>query len=261
MPEVIIRDMQREDEYFVSTCSHVNESAEIDACANRRLRLLRHLMGKGGVVKAALLDRQHVGFAHGVPIEHSAWGPQGADLMVIPCLYVQAWGAKTGIGSAMIEAIERHARNTGRTGATVMGFRDLPGVEWFMPVSFFEHIGYESVDSRSRYHLLWKPFSGNAVAPRFLDPRYTFAPVEGKVVVDLFYNELCQTSGIEAQRVRDVCAEFGDRVVLNSRCADDHDMLLACGIERAIYVNGNEIGWGYEAPKDGIRAAIRRALD
>jgi len=49
MVEIIIRDMQPEDEYFVSTCTHVNESAEIDACAEGR----RSYRGTG--VRACLL--------------------------------------------------------------------------------------------------------------------------------------------------------------------------------------------------------------
>ena len=261
MSEIVTRDIQLEDEYFVSTCSHVGESEEIDACGRRRLRLIRHLMGEGAVVKAALLDGKHVGFAHGIPIEHSSWGPDGEGLMTIPCLFVLPAAGRNGIGRTLMEAVENDARRLGHVGMALTGFRDLPGAEWFMPAAFFEHIGYEGIDGRERSHLLWKPFSDDAVPPRFLKRCYAFTPIVGKVVVDLFYNEFCQTSGLEAQRVREVCAEFGDRVVLNESCAEDHHALLACGISRAIYVNGAEIGWGYEAPKDGIRAAIRRELD
>jgi GNAT superfamily N-acetyltransferase len=260
MPETIVRDMLPEDEDFVSTCSHVKESEEIDACGRRRLDLLRALMQRGAVVKAALLDGRRVGFAYGVPIEHSSWGPVGEDLMVIPCLYVAERAAGHGIGRRMMDAIEDDARSAGRLGTATMGYRDYPGAEWLLPVAFFEHIGYEQVDHRGHYVLLWKPFSDKAEAPSFLDPAYAFEPVEGKVVVDLFWNEFCQTSGIEAQRVREVCAEFGDRVELRESCAEDHDVLLACGIPRAIYVNGSETGWGYEAPRDGIRKAIRNAI-
>jgi len=260
MPELVIRKMLPADEYFVATCSHVNESEETDACGRRRLRLLHELIGKGAVVKAALLDGEHAGFAFGVPIEHSSWGPVGQDLMVIPCLYVLSRAAGKGIGRSLMEAIEKDARTAARRGTTIMGFRDLPGVEWLLPAAFFEHLGYEEIDRRGYYALLWKPFTNNAEKPRFLDPTYRYQPVEGKAVVDLFFNEFCQTSGIEAQRVREVCAEFGDRVILNEFCADDHDTLLACGIERGIYVNGAEVGWGYEAPRDGLREAIEKAL-
>jgi len=260
MPEIIVRDMLPEDEYFVSTCSHVNESEETDTCGMRRLELLHDLIRRGAVVKAALLDSEHVGFAYGVPIEHSSWGPVGDGLIAIPCLYVQKKGAMHGIGRALMEAIETDAQTAGRHGTTLFGFRDLPGAEWFLPAAFFERLGYGEVDARGRCVLFWKPFTDQALKPRFLEPAYQFEPVEGRVVVDLFYNDFCQTSGIEAERVRAVCAEFGDRVVLREFCADDHDVLLTCGIERGIYVNGSEIGWGYEAPKDGIRRAIEEAL-
>ena len=260
MPEIVIRDMLAEDEYYVSTCSHVNEAEETDACGRRRIELLHDLVGKGAVVKAALLDGTHVGFAYGVPIEHSSWGPVGDRLMAIPCLYVQNQGAGRGIGRGLIQAVEEHARLTGSRGTTLMGYRDLPDAEWLLPAAFFERVGYEEIDARGPYILFWKPFTDDAERPHFLEPSYTFKPVAGKVVVDLFWNEFCQTSGIEAQRVREVCAEFGDRVRLNESCAEDRDVLLSCGIERAIYVNGSEIGWGYEAPKDGIRKAIKEAL-
>ena len=32
------------------------------------------------------------------------------------------------------------------------------------------------------------------------------------------------------------------------------------GIARAIYVNGHEIGWGNESPREGLREAFRAAL-
>ena len=260
MPDVIIRDMQPEDEYFVGTCSHVKESAETDAAAERRIQLLLDLIGKGAIVKVALLNRQHVGFSHGLPIERSSWGPIGQDLMVIPCLYVLERGAKQGIGRALMESVEEDARADGKLGTTLMAFRDFPGAEWLLPAAFFERIGYTEIDNRGRYLLMWKPFSEEAVPPMFLDPSYGFERVPGKVVVDLFFNDFCQTSNIEAQRVREVAAGFGERVILNEHCADDHNVLLTCGISRAIYVNGEEISWGYEAPRDGIRQAIAEAF-
>jgi GNAT superfamily N-acetyltransferase len=260
MSQILIRDMQAEDEYFVSTCSHVDESEEIDASGARRRELLRGLIKRGAVVKVALLDGERVGFVHGIPIERSSWGPLGEDLVVIPCLYVAERGSRNGIGRGLIEAIERGAQDAGRLGTTVMAFRDLPGAEWFMPAAFFEHLGYRAIGEQGRYALLWRPFSNQATGPRFLEPDYAYEAVPGKVVVDLFWNGFCQTSRIEAARVRKVTVEFGDRVVLNERCAEDRDVLLSCQIPRAIYVNGAEIGWGYEAPEDGIRSAIRDAL-
>ncbi len=260
MPKLEIRDMQPEDEYFVSTCSHVGESKEIDACAARRRELFQDLSTRGGLFKVARIDGRHVGFAYGLPIDEASWGPLGQDLFVIPCLYVTNERGRHGAGRSLIEAIERDAQEAGHAGITITAYRDIPGAEWFMPAAYFERLGYRSVDERGVETLLWKAFHDSATPPHFLQPHFVFEPVEGKVAVDLFWNGFCQTSGIEAQRVREVCAEFGDRVILREFNAEDRATLLRYQIPRAIYVNGTEIGWGYEAPKDGIRAAIEKAL-
>ena len=180
--------------------------------------------------------------------------------MVIPCLYVLEKATSHGAGKALIASIENDARVAGCHGVTITAYRDLPDAEWFMPASFFQSLGYAPIESRGREMLLWKPFSSDAVPPHFLQPHYVFEPIERMVVVDLFWNVFCLTSAIEAQRVREVCQEFGDRVLLREFRAEDREVLLQYQVSRAIYVNGEEIGWGYEAPKERIRAAIERAL-
>jgi GNAT superfamily N-acetyltransferase len=260
MAGIAIRDMQPDDEYYVSTCSHVGESDEIDVNAEDRRALFRDLATHGGRFKVARIDGEPAAFAYGLPIDRASWGPLGEGLMVIPCLFVPAQAAGKGIGRALIEAIERDARAAGYAGVTLTAYRDIPGAEWFMPTAYFERLGYRSVGERGREVLLWKPFGEDAVPPRFLEPQFTFEPIEGVCVVDLFWNRFCQTSGIEAQRVREVCAEFGDRVLLREYPAENRAVLPRYQTPRAIYVDGREIGWGYEAPREGIRAAIERAL-
>lgn len=260
MSNVVVREMKTADEYFVTTCSHVNESPEIDACAKNRRQQFRIMKSEGAIFKVALLDDEHIGFAYGVPIERSSWGPLGLSLMVIPCLYVLEKATSHGAGKALIASIENDARIAGCHGVTITAYRDLPDAEWFMPASFFQSLGYAPIESRGREMLLWKPFSPDAAAPHFLQPHYVFEPIEGMVIVDLFWNAFCLTSAVEAQRVREVCQEFGDRVLLREFRAEDREILLQYQVSRAIYVNGEEIGWGYEAPKDGIREAIERAV-
>ena len=99
MIELIVRDMKAEDEYFVTTCSHVHESAEIDACAEMRRRQFKVMKSEGGVFKVALLNDEHIGFAYGIPIERSSWGPLGHSLMVIPCLHVSMTSHGCGKGT------------------------------------------------------------------------------------------------------------------------------------------------------------------
>jgi hypothetical protein len=42
--------------------------------------------------------------------------------------------------------------------------------------------------------------------------------------------------------------------------ADDKDQFLCHQVPRAIFIDGEEIGWGYAAPKEGIREAILKKL-
>ena len=258
MPSIIVRDVSEEDEYFVGTCTHVHESEEIDACAERRLAWLHRTYEAGARTKVALLDGKRVGFLYVMPIEVSPWGPVGRELMVIPCLYVIERAQGRGAGRALIAAAEKEARHQGRKAlATTAYYHDF----WFMPAPFFEKCDFTVVDRQGNLALMWKVFDSSAKEPRFLEPHYTYRPVPGKVVVDLFYNTFCGTSDIEAQRVREVAAEFGEAVALNEYSADDPATLTRYQIPRRILVNGEEIFWGYEAPREGIREAIERALE
>lgn len=253
-----VRGLTAEDEYFVGTCSHRNESDEIDASARRRIRWFEERRPQGVRALVALCEGRHAGFLFGMPIEASPWGPHGENLLVVPCLYVLPHSTGQGIGGALLDAAEREARDQG-LGGIVLQAICLEGW-WFMPAAYFEARGWREADRRGATRLLWKPFSEEARPPRLIEPSYVFQPSPGRVVVDLFWNCFCLTSDVEAQRVRDVVAEFGDRVVLNEHRADGAETLAASGIPRALYVDGQEVSWGYEAPRDGIRDAIRNAL-
>lgn len=262
-PLIEIRNMDATDEYFVGTCTHTDESDEIDSCARRRLVWLRGMHEKGLRVKVATLDDERAGFLYVIPIEFCPWGPLGHDLLVIPCLYVLNPGH--GVGKALITAAEEEARRQSRKAVVTIGYRhDF----WFMPASFFETNGFSECEQPGQYRshtrdravLLWKVCDEHAEVPVGLRSNYKFRPIAGKVVIDLFWSTFCQTSDIEAQRVREVAAEFGDSVALTEYCADDRAVLSRHQISRGIFINGREIGWGYEAPKDGVREAIVQAL-
>ncbi len=268
MSLVEIRDLQPSDEYFVGTCTHMGESEEIDASARSRLSWLQAMFEKGSRVKVAILNGNQVGFLHIIPIEICPWGPVGRDLSVVPCLVVKKRANHRGVGRSLLKAAEEEARNQGRKGLVALAYyHDF----WFMPAPFFERFGFSKVKSREvtaegekeylgREAILWKVFDPSVQAPKFLRPNYQFEPMPGKVVVDLFWNTFCQTSNIEAQRVREVVAEFRGSVVLHEYCVDDREILLRYQIPRGIFINGKEIGWGYEAPKGELREIISQAL-
>jgi len=258
MSSIKVRDMQEADEYYVSTCSHVNESDELDDHARQRLQWLKANYEKGLRVKIAFLNNNPSGFLYLMPIEICPWGPLGEDLMVLPCLWVVNEARNKGIGKMLMAAAEQETKHQRRKALTVFGFY-YDYCLWFMPASFSERLGYSIVQRKEETAILWKVFDKSAKPPKLLERNYKFEPVPEKVVVDIFWHSFCLTSIGEAQRVREVVAEFGDSVILNEYCGDDRDILLRYQIPRAIFLNGTEIGWGYQAPKEGIREAISKA--
>ena len=264
-----VRDMDENSEYFASTCSHVNESEETDRNAKRRLDWLKKMHDKGLRVKVVCVDREIAGFLNMMPIELSSQGPLGDNLMVVWCLYVPKEFKGMGAGRALMEAAEEEAKSQGKKRLVTYGNRwDF----WFMPASFLEKHGFEPVDSHKidfegesdevqEMVLLLKPFDGTAQKPRFPVSKYEFKPVPGKVVVDLFWDISCQTINIEAERVKEVAEEFGDKVVFNEFPVHEPGVYMKCQRHRGIFINGKEIGWGHEAPKEGVREAILKELE
>jgi len=257
VPSLQIRNMKTQDERFVASCTHVGETDEWDASCQRRIPWLCEMYEKGMRVKVATLDGQHAGFLYLFPIESAPAGPVGKDLSVIQCLAVRDKMKHHGAGQALVAAAEEEARKQGRKGIVVTGFyHDF----WFMPASFFETCGFAVARRKGNAAILWKAFDDSAEAPAFMERRYRFIPVEGKVAIDLFWSRSCLTTDTEAQRVREVAAEFGDAVELREYPSDDPAIRARYAIYRAILIDGKEVGWGYEAPRDGLRQAIREAM-
>ena len=251
-----IRDMQVEDEEFVGSCTHVAETAEWTSCCRRRVPWLRSQHTRGLRAKVALLDGVNAGFLLVLPIEISAWEAAGRDLMTIQCLTVKENAKSRGVGRKLVASAEEETRRQRRKAVTVVAFyHDF----WFMPATFFEKCGFETVCRKGDCAILWKVFDSSAEPPAFLDRHYEFTPECGKVVVDLFWSRSCLTTDTEAQRVREVAGAFGDSVLLREYCSDDPEIRSAYGVSRGIFVNGKEVGWGYEAPRDGLREKIREA--
>ncbi len=256
---IIIRDMTKDDEYYVGTCTHVNEdNIEYELSYPRRISWLKSMKKNGLRVKVALLEGKHAGFLYIMPIEINPWPIEGKDLMVFPCLVSQSKFSKKGIGTELIKAAEEETKRQNRKGIATMGyFWDF----WFMPAEYFLKMGYKTAEKRNKEAILWKQFSQIAEAPHFRKENYNFKPIKGKIVIDLFWNRFCLTSDVEAQRVREVVSEYGNDVILNEFSAVNQKNLRQYGIERRIYINGEIIEVGPEIEKSKLKESINHALN
>jgi L-amino acid N-acyltransferase YncA len=113
MAKIEIRNMQKEDEVFVGSCTHVNETEEWDATCKKRIDWFHKMYQEKGLrIKVALVAGEHAGFIYTYPIETLPWGK---DLMVIT--YLDATKKKQGVGNALMEAAEEEA-NMRRKGSS-----------------------------------------------------------------------------------------------------------------------------------------------
>ncbi|MFX1283924.1 MAG: GNAT family N-acetyltransferase [Promethearchaeota archaeon] len=270
MIAIVIKNFEnagKEGQYYTATCSHVHESEESDLAAEERSAWYKKMRLKGFRTKVAFFDEKPVGFLHMIPIESSHWGPLGKDLMVILCQHVAVNVRGKGIGRILLQAAEEETKKAGKKALVVCAYyyEDF----WFMPGLFYEKHGFTLIvckkvtkegekDFLDEEAILWKVFDESAERPCFPEPNYHFHAVKGKVVIDLFIDTFCKP--IEAQRVREVALEFGDDVILHEYFTDDRQIFEKYQISRAIFINGKEIGWGYNAPKKGIREAIQDAI-
>ncbi len=181
--------------------------------------------------------------------------------MTIPCLtlkynrvYRQEQG--NGYGRALVEAVEAEAKKE-KKGVAVLAYDHN---FWFMPSSFFKKLRYREVARQGSAVIMLKAFE--PVDPPIMHKlSYQLQLVPWKVIVDAFWNPICMTSIVEIHRVREVCAEYGDKVILNEFNCGNKNILEKHQTSQALFINGNFKFWGYAAPRDELRKTIGMALE
>ncbi|MHC4479726.1 MAG: GNAT family N-acetyltransferase [Planctomycetota bacterium] len=255
-------DLGDEHMHFVASCTHTDGLDEEARTANAmRESWLRDSLARGLKVKVVVDSGRPVGFAHCLPIEMGTWGMSGEDLMTVPCLtleygrvYSQEQGS--GYGRALMKAVEAEAKRARKKGVAVLAYDHH---FWFMPAPFFRRLEYDEVARDGDAVIMLKAFEA-VTLPIMHKLNYQPRSVAGKVVVDAFWTPMCPTSIVEIQRVREVCAEYGDKVALNEFNCGEKETLERHQTARAIFINGNLHNWGYAAPRDELKKQIDHAL-
>jgi len=223
-----------------------------------------HKMKDQGLgVKLALDDEGKVGgMIQYVPVEHSF--VEGSDLYFINCIWVHGYKEgrgnfqKKGMGKALLQAAETDAEAKGAKGMVAWGLL-LP---FWMKASWFKKHGYKKVDRLGMQVLLWKPFTEEAIPPRWIKQKKKPETMPGKVTVTAFRNGWCPGQNLAFERAKRAASEFGDKVVFREVDTFAGEVFLEWGIADALFIDAKSVRTGpppsYEKVKKLIAKRVKK---
>lgn len=237
-------------------------SEEAKESGNRKAIWYQRMKDKGLRVKLALDDNGVAGgMIQYVPIQHSF--AEGTDLYFIDCIWVhghkQGRGdfRHRGMGKALLEAAEADAKALGAKGIAAWGLL----IPVFMRASWFKRHGYRQADRMGIQALLWKPFSDDAVAPRWIRPVKNPRTLEkNKVTVTTFCNGWCPAMNLAIERAKRAAADpqFAGKVVVRDIDTFYRQDFARWGISDAVYVNNKSVRTGPPPSYEKIHKIIAK---
>ena len=235
-------------------------SEEMKEAGDHKRAWYEKMKDQGLGVKLALDDTGEVGgMIQYAPIEHTF--VEGQDLHFIYCIWVHGYKKgrgnfqKRGMGKALLKAAESDAKEKGAKGMVAWGI-SLP---FWMRASWFKKQGYTKVDKQGIQVLLWKPFTNDAIPPKWIKKKKP-ETTPGKVTVTSFVNGWCQAQNIVYERAKRAAAEFGDKVVFQEIDTFERPTLLEWGIADALFIDNKEVRTGPPPSYKKIRKLIARKV-
>jgi len=177
-----------------------------------------------------------VGHIELMPIEHAPRPISGKDMMVINCLHVAEDAQNQGVGSSLLAVAEEHAFSKGK---------GIAAISWetgnFMPLSFYEHLGYQIASSRRDEMLVFKSKNGPST-PTFIPIGYQPIPVKDKISIVYFHCAQCPMSGWVLKKLKHKVKTHRDQILLQILDTGDRAKMERFGIAQRMFVDGLPVG-------------------
>lgn len=259
---MIVEDLTPEHKKLYFMCLE-DWSEEMKEAGGHKEKWYCSMKDKGLRVKLARDDSGNIGgMIQYIPIELSF--AAGKELYFVNCIWVhghkQGRGnfQKKGLGKALLTAAEEDVRALGAKGIVAWGLI-LP---FWMKASWFKRQGYKAVDRQGIQVLLWKPFTDEAIPPKWIRQQKKPGIVPGKVVVSAFINGWCPAQNITFERAKRASAEFEGKVLFQEYDTSDRKTFNEWGISDALFVDEKEVRTGpppsYEKIKRLIEKRVRK---
>ncbi|MEE9167017.1 MAG: GNAT family N-acetyltransferase [Candidatus Neomarinimicrobiota bacterium] len=236
-------------------------SEEMKEAGDHKERWYNKMKDKGLSVKLAVDDRGEVGgMIQYVPIEHSS--VEGSELYFIKCIWVHGHKKgrgnfqKKGMGKALLQAAETDVKVKGAKGLVAWGI-SLP---FWMKASWFKRNGYTKVDKQKGMVLLWKPFTKDAIPPKWIKQKRKPEATPGRVTVTAFLNGWCPAQNIVFERARRAASEFGEKAVFKEINTFVREAFLEWGIADALFIDDKQVRTGPPPSYKKIKKLIAKRV-
>jgi N-acetylglutamate synthase-like GNAT family acetyltransferase len=255
-----IIDLTPENEalFFICLEDWADEAKE---SGHKRAQWYAKMRPLGLGVKLALHDSGQVGgMIQYLPVEHST--VEGKDLYMIQCIWVH--GHKKGrgnfqgkgMGKALLHSAEEDVRARGAKGIAAWGL-SLP---FWMKASWFKKQGYTKADKDGMAVLMWKQFSPEAQAPRWIKEKKRPALIPGKVVVSSYVTGWCMVQNLAYERAKRASSMFPDKVVFQEIDTSVRANLNEWGIADGLYIDGKPVNTGPPPSFEKIKKLIEKKV-
>jgi len=235
-------------------------SDEMKEAGNHKEDWFNKMKDAGLRVKIAVDDENACGLIQYMPAEKSI--VDGRNLYFIYCIWVHGYKKgignyqKKGIGKALIKAAENDIKSLGQKGVAAWGI-SLP---FWMKASWFRKQGYRKVDKDGMALLMWKPFTDDAVPPRWIKQKKLPESAEGKVTVSSYINGWCPAQNIVHERAKRVSREFGEKVKFQEIQTSDRAIFCEWGISDGLFIDGKKVRTGPPPSFEKIRKQIAKRV-
>ncbi len=239
-----------------------NWSDEMKEAGDHKSNWYDEMKNKGLGVKLAIEMDQVVGMIQYLPIEYSFI--EGENLYFIMCIWVHGYKEgvgnyqKRGIGKALLRVAEEEVKSKGGKGMVAWGL-SLP---FWMKAKWFKKNGYTKVDKQGMQILLWKPFTEDAIPPKWIKQKKKPNKIQEKVKITAFINGWCPAQNIVFERAKKAAKEFGDKVIFEQINTINRDVFLQWGITDGLFIDGKQVRTGpppsYEKIKNLIAKSVKR---
>ncbi len=239
-------------------------SEEMKEAEDHKEHWYRKMKDRGLGVKLAINDiGKAVGMIQYIPIEYSF--AEGSELYFVLCIWVHGYKnkgvgnyQKQGIGKALISAAEDDVKKRGAKGLVAWGVA-LPV---FMKASWFKKQGYVQVDKEGFLGLvlLWKPFSDDAIPPKWIKAKKKPELKHEKVIVTGVISGWCPAYNMVFERAKRASLVLGDQVVFHEIDTFNKQVYDEWGISDSLFINKKKVNIGPPPSYEKIKKKISKEL-